>query len=164
MQERGIILMSFLRKFDRVISNLAHSQAMIFERSIEEGIPSRIFIKSFMLSTEARRLDELSLEMAGLSEIEIFDSIKKRTRTKNGVFLSYPIMHFIGYFYRSAVYLSGYSSKQIYEKIPVDFLIRNYDVLHSFAIEEAVRESFEILKIEKYDLYKRFKEIYSRED
>ncbi len=156
--------MNFLRKFDRVISNLAHSQAMIFEHSVEECISSKMFIKCFMLSEEARRLDELSLEMAGLSEIEIFDSIKKKIKTKRGSLLPYPIMHFIGYFYRSAVYVSGYSSKQIYEKIPINFLIRNYDVLHSFAIEEAVRESFEILKIEKYDLYQRFKEIYSREN
>lgn len=152
--------MSFLRKFDKVISNLAHSQAMIFERSVEDGVSSKMFIKCFMLSNEARKLDELSLEMAGLSEIEIFESIKKKIKTKRGHLLSYPMMHFIGYFYRSAVYLSGYSSKHIYEKIPVDFLIKNYKVLHSFAIEEAVRESFEILKIEKYDLYKRFKEIY----
>ena len=154
--------MNFLKKFDRVISNLAHSQAMIFERSIDEGIPSRLFVKSFMLSNEARRLDELSLEMAGLTEIEIFESVKMKIKTKRGIFLPYPIMHFIGYFYRAAVYLSGYSSREIYEKIPVDFLIRNYEVLHSFAIEEAIRESFEILKIEKYDLYKRFKEIYGR--
>ena len=69
--------MSFLRKFDKVISNLAHSQAMIFERSVEDGVSSKMFIKCFMLSNEARKLDELSLEMAGLSEIEIFESIRR---------------------------------------------------------------------------------------
>lgn len=156
------ISMNFLKKIDQIISNLAHSQAMIFEHSVEEGLPSKMFIKCFMLSDEARRLDELSLEMAGLSEIEIYNSIRVKIKSKRGQLLSYPVMHFIGYFYRVAVYLSGYSSKQIYERIPVNFLERNYLVLHSFAIEEAVREVFEILKIEDNDLNDRFKKIYGR--
>ena len=97
-----------------------------------------------------------------LSEVEIYNSIRVKIKSKRGQLLSYPVMHFIGYFYRVAVYLSGYSSKQIYERIPVNFLERNYLVLHSFAIEEAVREVFEILKIEDNDLYDRFKKIYGR--
>lgn len=161
MLEKGSIFMNFLRKFDNIASSLAHSQAMIFERSVEEGLPSRMFIRSFMLSDEARRLDELYLEMAGLSEIEIFNSIKLKIKSKRGELLSYPLIHFIGYFYRSAVYLTNYSSKQIYERIPVEFLIRNYLVLHTYAIEEAVREALQILKIHDNDLYNRFKFIYN---
>lgn len=161
MQEKVNSFMKFLRKFDTVGSNLAHAQAMIFERSVEKGISSRMFIKCFMLSEEARLLDDLSLEIAGLTEIEIFDSIRKRIKTKNCQLLPYLLIHFIGYFYRAAAYLSGYSSKQIYEMIPISFLEKNYLVLHTFAIEEAVKEVFQILKIPENDMYKRFKAIYT---
>ena len=154
--------MKFLRKFDDIGARLAHSQAMIFERSIEEGLPSRTFIRCYMLSEEVRSIDELSLETAGRSEVEIFQSIRIKLKSKRGHLLSYPLMHFIGYFYRAASYISGYNSKQLYFKIPVEFLIRNYLVLHTYSIEEAVKEAFQILEIEDHDLYLRFKEIYSR--
>lgn len=161
MQEKENLFMNFSKKLDKVGANLSHFQAMIFERSVEKGVSSKMFIKCFMLSEEARLLDNLSLEIAGLTEIEIFDSICKKIKTKHCQLMPYLVIHFIGYFYRAAVYLSGYSSKQIYEMIPISFLERNYLVLHTFAIEEAVREVFEILKIEENDIYKRFKSIYT---
>ena len=154
--------MKFLKKFDELSARLAHSQAMIFERSVEEGLPSKMFIRCYMLSEEIKNIDELLLDVAGLSEVELFYTIKRKLKSSRGKLLSYPVMHFIGYFYRAASYLSGYSSKQLYFKVPVEFLLRNYLVLHTYPIEEAVRETFTILKIEDNDLYQRFKEIYGR--
>lgn len=162
MLEKDVSYMNFSKKLDRLGSQLAHSQAMIFERSVEEGYPSKMFVKCFMFSSEAKSLDELSLEKAGLSEIEIYDSIKHKIKSKRGQLLPYLVMHFIGYFYRVASYISGFSSKQLYKQIPVEFLLQNYLVLHSLDIEEAVKEVFDIKKIEKIDLYEQFKNIYGK--
>ena len=58
-----------------------------------------------------------------------------------------------------AEYLSGYSSKQLYEHIKPDLLNRNYQTAHSLSIEEAIKEVFEIthFKIEdKYEYFKKY--------
>lgn len=154
--------MNFSKNLDNLGSKLAHSQAMIFEKSVEDGIPSKYFIKCFLLSPEAYFMDELNLDRPGITEAEIYQSVKSRIHTKKGQLLPFLVMHFIGYFYRAAAYLTNYTSKQLYQMIPVDLLIRNYVVLHSFAIEEAIREVFEMLDIKEQTPYEKFKEIYQK--
>lgn len=155
--------MKFLRNVDALSHSLASSQARIFERSISIGISSKIFVRSFMLSNEAGLLDKLNLDIAGLTEIEIFDSISKKITHKGGSLFSYSSMHYIGYFYRMASYLTGYSSKLLYQYIKPDLINRNYQTLHSLPIEEAIKELFEITKIKEQDKYETFKKIYKIE-
>ncbi len=152
--------MNYLREFDKLCHTLSLSQARIFERSVEDGIPSYTFIKSFMLSSSAKSLDELNLESTGLSEIEIYEDIKDRIKTRRGKLLPYPIIRFIGYFYRSAAYMSGLSSKYIFNTISVKYLENNYLTLHSLSIVGAVNEVFDALKIEQEDKTKKFIELY----
>lgn len=155
------ILMNFLRKMDDLGHSLASSQARMFERSVEDGIPSYFFIKSFMASYECSMLDELNLESAGINEVEIYDVVSKKVKIRRGEILSYPIMHFIGYFYRSASYLLDVSSKYLLENISPKILMSNYLTIHSLPIEEAVKEIFSICNIEIkskedifFDIYK----------
>ena len=152
--------MNFLRKMDELCHSLSISQARMFERSVEDGIPSHFFIKSFMLSNEVRQLDKLNLESVGITETEIYFSIKDKIKTTRGEVLPYPIMHFLGYFYRSAAYLSNLSSSYLLKNIPPRFLINNYKTLHSLSIEEAIKESFIVNKIEIKTNEERFIEIY----
>lgn len=154
--------MNYSMKLDELGIKLSHSQALIFEQSVEDGIPSMYFIKCFLLSEEAHHLDNLELARPGMSQLEIYASVKSHVHTRKGQLLSYLVMHFIGYFYRAAAYLTKYRSKELYEMIPVDLLVRNYQFLHSLAIEEAVREVFEILDIREFDAYERFKKIYNK--
>lgn len=140
-------LMNSLRKMDKLGHSLSTLQANIFEKSVEKGLPSFFFIKSFMVSDLARDLDELNLESAGLTEIEIFDVVKSNIKIKRGKLVSYPIMRFLGYFYRSASYLYKLSSKFLYKNIPPKILIESYDSLHALPIEEAIKDVFDILKI-----------------
>ena len=156
--------MNSLRKMDKLCHDLSLMQAKIFEKSIEKGIPSYFFIKSFLLSDQARDLDLLNLETPGLTEAEIINDIKQNIKTRRGLLLSYPIMHFLGYFYRSASYLYQVSSRFLFENIPVKSLIRSYDYLHSLPIEEAIKDVFEIHKIQIktkeelfIDFYRNFK-------
>ena len=133
------------------MDNLCHSlslmQANIFEKSVEKGVPSYFFIKSFLLSPLAREIDELNLGYAGLTEIEIFSSVEKSVKSRRGKLLPYPVMRFLGYFYRSASYLYDLSSKYLYENVPIKVLVSNFDTLHSLPIEEAIKDIFEILNI-----------------
>ncbi len=152
--------MNYLRKMDEIGHSLATSQARIFERSVEDDLPSFFFIKSFLLSYEARQLDELNLDYAGITEVEIYEVIKNRIKSKRGQLLPFPIMHFLGYFYRSAAYLHGVSSSTLYEKVPPKFLVDNYQTLHSLPIEEAIKEAFEVNKLETKTKLERFFEIF----
>lgn len=152
--------MKFLRSADNLSYSLASSQARIFEKSIAFRIPSKSFIKSFMVSDEASLLDNLNLNVSGLSESEIFDNISNRISTKKGELYPPSIMRYIGYFYRMAAYLTGYSSKQLYKHIKPDLLFRNYQTLHSLSVEEAIKEIFEITNMKEEDKYLVFKQIY----
>lgn len=152
--------MKYLRAVDKLSHSLAASQARIFEKSSSFGIPSKIFIKSYMLSEDAFLIDNLQLDVAGLSEIEIFERIKTKISQKNGLLYPFSTMYYIGYFYRMAAYLTGCNSKFLYQNIKPDLIYRNYQVLHSLPIEEAIKDVFELAKIKIEDKYEIFKKIY----
>ena len=154
--------MNFLRPDDHLMGYLSHNQAEIFEKSVEDGYPSKLFIKAFMLNNEVRYIDDLDLNRDGVNFEDIYTSTVNKIKNKTGELLPYNVMHFIGYFYRAASYLTKYPSKQLYQLIPVDLLVRNYVTLHTFDITEAIREVFELLNLEQNDLYQRFKEIYPK--
>ena len=156
--------MKFLRNVDKLSHTLASTQARIFENSVSSGVPSKIFIKSYMLSNEAKMIDDLNLNASGLSLVEISDSVISKISIKKGTLYSYAIMHYIGYFYRMAAYLSGYSSKSLYQNIKPDLIYRNYETLHSLPIEEAIKEMFIIVNLKIEDKYDIFKKIYNNLD
>ena len=154
--------MNFLRKMDKLCHSLSVSQGRMFEKSILEGIPSYSFIKSFMCSNEAYELDLLNLESAGITEVEIYQSVKSKIKTRRGEILSFPLMHFIGYFYRSASYMLGIKSRTLFQEIPVKFLVENYLTLHSLSIEEAIKEAVEANKCVSKSNEEKFLEIYKQ--
>lgn len=155
--------MKYLRNVDHLSYSLASSQARIFERSVALGIPSKTFVRSFLLSNEAKRIDDLNLDIAGLTEGEILDTISKRIKTRRGEIYPFAVMHFMGYFYRMASYLTGHHSKDLYRQIKPEFLFKNYQTLHALSIEEAIKETFEMMHIEEKDKYALFKKIYMLE-
>lgn len=152
--------MKFLRSIDTLSHSLSSSQARMFENSVNRGIPSKLFIRSFLLSKEAKLIDDLNLEVDGLSEAELFDTIDNKIHTRKGIIYPFSVMHYIGYFYRMAAYLTGYSSAELYHTIKPDLLYQNYRTIHSLAIEDAIKEMFEITNTEIEDKYSLFKKIY----
>ena len=139
--------MNSLRRVDKLCHSISTTQANIFERSVEKGFSSFIFIKSFMLSDYAKNFDILNLESDGLTELEIICSLKKNIQTRNGIILSYPVMRFLGYFYRSASYLYNLSSKYLFKVMPPKKIVSSYETLHALPIEEAIKEMIELLNI-----------------
>lgn len=152
--------MKFLRSVDSLSHSLAESQARIFENSVASGLPSKKFIRSYMLSQEVKYIDDLNLDISGISEIELFNTISGKINKKEGELFSYPVMYFIGYFYRIASYLTGYSSATLYNYIKPCLLKNNYRTLHSLPIEDAIIEVFEINNINIEDKYSEFKKLY----
>ena len=155
--------MEFIRSVDHLAYYLASMQARNFEQSVRLGIPSKTFVRCFLLSNEARQIDELNLDIAGLSEGEILDAISMRIQTRKGEIYSPNEMHFIGYFYRMAAYLTGCHSRELYRSIKPEILYKNYLTLHALTIEDAIKEIFEITHFEVKDKYELFKQIYRLE-
>lgn len=153
--------MKFLRSLDELGHSLAIAQGRIFEKSVDYGIPSYFFIKSFMNSMEAKDLDDLNLTIVELTENEIFDAIANKVKIKRGSLLSYSLMRFIGYFYRMFSYLTNMKSKEIIRLVPINYLVNNFEVLHSYPIDEAVKEVIKNKNIKLLTKEQLFKRLYT---
>ena len=152
--------MKFLRKKDEIGYMLASMQARIFERSAKEGIPSYFFIQTLANSFDAYQLDDLSFLLSGSSEIEVYMNTKMHTKRKNGLVYPEPVMHWMGFFYRYASYLTNISSKQLFKKISPKYLSGVYPLYHSVDIVKAVEMVFEDVDFDKMTPTQRFLNLY----
>lgn len=152
--------MKFLRKKDEIGYILASMQARIFERSAEEHMSSYFFIQTFCNSYEASRMDDLGFLLSGLSENEVYVTSKRKTKRNKGTVYPKQIMHWIGYFYRYASYLTNISSKQLFKKISPKYLLKVYPLYHSVDIVKAVEMVFEDVDFDKITPAQRFLNLY----
>ena len=136
--------MNFIRKKDDTAYRLASMQARIFSRSGEKGIPSYSFILTFMYSSEAKSLDDLSFLFGGSSEEEIYRGIlARKTSQRGGVVYPSHILHWVGFFYRYASYLTGATSDQLFKSISPKYLVGVYPAYHGLDIVKAIERAFD---------------------
>ena len=155
-------LMVFLRKKDDVCYQLASTQANVFERSTIQNIASYFFIQEYMNSNDAKSLDDLSFLYGNSSELEIYINTFNKTKRKYGGTVYPPeVMHWIGFFYRYAAYLTGMSSKKLFKTIPPTDLNKVYPLYHSLEISKAVSTVFDDINYQPTDRKAIFKKIYS---
>ena len=152
--------MKFLREKDDIVYRLASMQARIFERSGSEGIASYFFIQQFMNSDDARSLDNLSFLLSGSSEAEIYLNVTREIKRTKGEIYSQEILHWIGFFYRYASYLSKVRSKKIFEKVKPKYLAQVYPLYHGLDIQKAVGIILDEFKIEYLTPWERFLKHY----
>ncbi len=152
--------MNYLRKKDETCYKLASMQARIFEKSAYENIPSYFFIQQFMNSFEAQTIDDSSILISGLSELEIYLNIKKETKRKKGNVYPLGVMHWIGFFYRYASYLTGIDSKKLFKNINPKKLYDLYPSYHALDIEKAVGMVLENTNISSEKPMNRFLNLY----
>ena len=152
--------MKYLRKKDEIGYMLASMQARIFEKSAEEKIPSYFFIQTFVNSFDAFQIDNLSFLLSGSSESEVYLNTKMHTKRKKGLVYYRGIMHWIGFFYRFASYLTNISSKELFKKISPKYLEKVYPLYHGVDILKAVEMVFEDVEYEKKTPSERFLELY----
>ena len=134
--------MKFLREKDDIVYRLASMQARIFERSGSEGIASYFFIQQFMNSDDARSLDDLSFLLSGSSEAEIYLNVIRGIKRTKGEIYSQEILHWIGFFYRYASYLTNIGSSKLFKNISPQYLNKVYPAYHGVDIEKAIEMVF----------------------
>ena len=116
-----------LNSFD---STICRQQGRLFVISVQEGYDSHLFVKEFMASEVARRLDLKYTMLHGTGEhywMEEF--IDNRDYPKGSVY-SDSFMQWAGHLYRFWHYYTGESSLSIYQQATIDRLARVYLSYH----------------------------------
>ena len=140
-----------MKKMDSLGLKMCSYQAALFEKSLEDtDCSSKIFIRRFMNSNLAKRMDNVGFMFDAM---DIFDAINE-VETQYGA-STYGIekfnveeMHWIGYIYRYWAYVSEKSSKQIYKIIKPDQLRKLYFPYHSLDPLQAIERMMEELGLE----------------
>ena len=135
-----------MKKMDSLGLKLCYYQAVLFEESLEEqACSSKIFIRRFMNSNLARRMDNVGFLFDSLSipdaieEIEAQYGISKYGKEK----FTAEEMHWIGYIYRYWAYVTEKSSKQIYKEVKPEKLKQLYFPYHSLDPLQAIERMME---------------------
>ena len=134
---------------DSLQFKLCDIQGRLFELSAQQGYDSEKFVAFFMRSEVAKSLDSKynRMQWAGeeyLLEETIDESNGKLTQSWN-VF-SIEVMYWIGYVYRYWHFYKEESSAQIYRKVNVKTMKRNYMMFHTMDPEIAVEDLKEIYR------------------
>lgn len=157
--------MNFIRKKDDVVYRLASMQARIFEKASSSGFPSYYFIRAFLHSPEASSLDDLSFLLGGSSETEVYLRVSESLKKRSGGTVYPPhIMHWMGFFYRYAAYLSGIPSAKLAKSIPPKHLLGVYDAYHGLDIAKAVEMVFDGLSIVNPTPQERFDALFRKKN
>ena len=135
-----------MRKMDSLGLKMCLYQAALFEASLENtSCSSRIFIRRFMFSNLAKRMDS---EGFLFDSIGIMDAIED-VQAQYGESL-YGIekftneeLYWIGYIYRYWAYISGKTSKQLYRLVKPEQLRKLYFPYHSLDPLQAIERIIE---------------------
>ena len=119
-------------------------QGRLFELSADKKYSSSAFIKVFMISPVAKSLDSKfnHMQWAGEEYLldEIVSSVDTETFSKNSDVLSKDVLYWIGYIYRYWHYMTGESSKEIYNQAPVKVMKQNYAKFYMITPEGATEQ------------------------
>lgn len=143
--------MSYLRDKDEKCYILCKLQSRLFERSVEEGIPSMYFFKVFFNSKYCQMLDDLSYFNFDITDDEIFNYVKSNVHMKRGTILPEYVMGWIGYLLREWAYVYNLRSKQITRKVPLSYLSSVYNPYHSLDVQKAIQLIVEDKKLDIND-------------
>lgn len=154
-----------MRKMDSYGLKLCKFQAELFEQSVEKTKQSsRIFIRRFMLSDLAKRMDKEGFLFDAITvsdalyEIEMQFGASEYGQVRFGK----EELYWIGYIYRYWTYITGKGSKQIYKIVKPEELRKLYFPYHSLDAELAIERIKESKGIVEEDDIKRGVEILKK--
>lgn len=130
-----------MRKIDEIGLNLCKIQAELFERSAStQACSSLIFIRRFMNSQVAQRMDTGSFLFESCEINQIFDEINAQFGKSNYGKEKYneSELYWIGYIYRYWSYTQQKSSKQLYRSVKPKELRSLYYPYHSLDPSQAI--------------------------
>ena len=135
-----------MKKLDYNDYSICRMQGKIFESSIEKtNCSSPVFIRRFMNSKIAMSFDNKSILFSAIDTNGVFDLINEEYgetsygKTKYGA----NVLYWIGYIYRVMCFYFDLSSKAAYKLVPLDEMVKFYDIGHTFDPEDAVERLFE---------------------
>lgn len=141
-----------MKKMDSLGLKICSYQAKLFENSIEKtNCSSKIFIRRFMNSKLAKRMDRIGFIYDSLDVMDAMDEIENQYgESAYGVEkFSVEEMYWIGYIYRYWSYIAEKPSKEIYKLIKPEELRKLYFPYHSLDPLQAIERIMEANKSEK---------------
>lgn len=135
-----------MRKMDSLGLKICSYQAVLFENSIDNtDCSSKIFIRRFMNSNLAKRMDSVGFMFDSLDISDAISEIEDQygESTYGVEKFSIEEMHWIGYIYRYWAYVTEKSSKQIYKIIKPDKMRKLYFPYHSLDPLQAIERIME---------------------
>lgn len=138
-----------MRSIDNVGYELAKYQAGLFAASAGYlNCSSKYFVKKFMNSFLAERMDKVGFLFESLDIYAALDELKEETDlTKGKEKVATYVLEWIGYLLRFWAYTYEVSSKFIFKHIKLDELVMLYEAYHSLDIEAAISRINEAKKI-----------------
>lgn len=121
--------------------SLADMQGKLFELSGDAGYDSECFIKFFMTSSIAAKLDSEFDFLQWAGKEYIFEKIKEESGNyliKNKSVYDRETLFWIGYIYRLWNFYTNESSKSIYKKAPAQKMNICYLNCHTMSVELAI--------------------------
>lgn len=135
-----------MRKIDSLGLKICSYQALLFESSIEQtDCSSKIFIRRFMNSNLAKRMDRVGFMFDSLDVSDAINEIEDQYGASVYGVEKFTVeeMHWIGYIYRYWAYVTEKSSKQIYKIVKPEKLKKLYFPYHSLDPLQAIERIME---------------------
>lgn len=154
-----------MREMDNYGLKLCQFQAQLFQKSIEQmQCSSMIFIRRFMLSQLAKRMDKEGFLFHAIDVTDAMHEIEIEfgPSTYGKVKFGSEELYWTGYIYRYWAYITGLSSKQLYKIVKPDELRELYFPYHSLDPEQAIERIKEAKGMEEEDQIKKGVEILRR--
>lgn len=130
-----------MKKMDSYGLKLCKFQAELFQKSMNETeCGSKIFIRRFMYSDVAKRMDKEGFLYGAIDVIDVINEIEIEFGPSSYGKEKFhgEELYWTGYIYRYWSYISGQSSKQIYKIVKPDELKKLYFPYHSLDPEQAI--------------------------
>lgn len=151
-----------MREMDNYGLKLCKFQAEVFQKSIDEmDCSSGIFVRRFMLSDLAKRIDKGGFLFDAIDVIDALHEINVQYGPSDYGTVKYgkEELYWIGYIYRYWSYITEKNSKQIYKVAKPEELNKLYFPYHSLDPEQAIERIQESKGIVEKDDIKRGVEI-----
>ena len=147
-----------MKKMDDIGLRLCYIQSEMFEKSIDYfSCSSPFFIKIFMFSSLATRMDNKNFIFETGDTFYYLDELKKTHKLKTGkTKYQTQVMKWIGFLYRYYAYSYDIPSKTVYRYIKPNELYGLYEAYHSLDIEEAINRINDAKKIKPEKNYQDY--------
>lgn len=154
-----------MREMDHYGLRMCKFQGELFKESLRKAeCGSKVFLRRFMLSDLAERMDKDGFLYEAIDVEDAFIEIETQYGPTDYGQIKFggEALYWTGYIYRYWSYISGKSSKQLYRIVKPEELERLYYPYHSLDPEQAIERIKEAKGLTEEDEIKRGVEIMRR--